>query len=325
MQEILEAGFQQKFLDNIKKVLPPSHSLVHEISDKLGVSIDSAYRRLRNQTSMSIDEAVMLARAYGLSLDSLVSPDNSVTFNYRRLDSIERFYEYFQNFYNHLGLIIEKKGNLIYAADDIPIFHNFLHRDLGAFKLFYFLRSVCNFEEFRERKFSPSVVPEDLLKLTEACYQRYLEVPSIEIWNDKTVDGTLWQLEFFYDAGLYEDKNDLIRVAEKLMDTIKVIEQQVAAKSKKHEDNYSFYEVELMVGNNCVLVNIGDNKICFIRHQTVNTMATSHYSFNVETELFLNNLISKSNLLSGAGEKSRHRFFRNIYAKIDKVLEKLKS
>jgi plasmid maintenance system antidote protein VapI len=324
MQKVIETAFQQKFLDKLKDALPSSISLVHELAEKLDVSIDSAYRRIRNETSMSLDEALILAQAYRLSLDSLMDEQNSVTFHYKKLNSIDSFYNYFENFYKSLCLIKENGGNLIYAADDIPIFHNFLFRELAAFKAFYFLKSVFNIQEFQGRKFSFSAIPDSLLDLCQACHKKYLEVESIEIWNEKTIDGTIRQIEFFYESGLYENKADLIKVTEQLLETIKAVEEFTANKSKGFGENFSLYEVELMIGNNCVLVNTGKTKISYVRHQTVNTMVTTHQAFNEETEMFLNNLISKSTLLSGVGEKHRHQFFLKVYAKINKVLENLK-
>ena len=57
--------FSQKILfDKIREKLPSENSLVLELADLLDVSTDSAYRRIRGQTKLSLEEAVLLVRKF---------------------------------------------------------------------------------------------------------------------------------------------------------------------------------------------------------------------------------------------------------------------
>jgi len=62
-----------KFIEHLKKVAPKNMSLVDEIAEILGLSNDSAYRRLRGETALSLDETMLLCKKFRISLDMLTN------------------------------------------------------------------------------------------------------------------------------------------------------------------------------------------------------------------------------------------------------------
>src|SRR5437773_8907719 len=79
----------QEFLfQRIRELLSPQHSLADTVSDILHVSNDSAYRRIRNETPLLLEEAKLLCDHFGLSLDQLFHVNNnSVLFQTVLIDS----------------------------------------------------------------------------------------------------------------------------------------------------------------------------------------------------------------------------------------------
>ncbi len=63
---------QKELFFRIKGKLPPNISFVHEISESLEISYDSAYRRIRGVKELSISELFRLCNKYGISIDSLI-------------------------------------------------------------------------------------------------------------------------------------------------------------------------------------------------------------------------------------------------------------
>ena len=63
---------QQSFFQHIKKVLPPHLSMVDEVAELLNISNDSAYRRIRSEKPITIDEMAKLAIHFKLSLDKFL-------------------------------------------------------------------------------------------------------------------------------------------------------------------------------------------------------------------------------------------------------------
>ena len=63
----------QEFLfQRIKELLPPHVSLVDAVAETLHLSSDSAYRRIRGETPMVLDEVKELCQFYKISLDQLL-------------------------------------------------------------------------------------------------------------------------------------------------------------------------------------------------------------------------------------------------------------
>ena len=64
----------QDFLfQRISEMLPPHITMVDAISDILHVSSDSAYRRIRGDTPLVLNEARILCNHFNLSLDQLLN------------------------------------------------------------------------------------------------------------------------------------------------------------------------------------------------------------------------------------------------------------
>ena len=58
---------QLQFLRKIEDIIPSNSSLVYELSDVLEISIDSAYRRIRGETALSIVDVIKLCDHFKIS------------------------------------------------------------------------------------------------------------------------------------------------------------------------------------------------------------------------------------------------------------------
>ncbi len=66
-------SIQSSFLDQVRSRLPANLSFVDELAEILNISRDSAYRRMRGETILSLDEVKIICNHFGVSLDSLLS------------------------------------------------------------------------------------------------------------------------------------------------------------------------------------------------------------------------------------------------------------
>ena len=67
-------SIQSVFLEQIRAKLAPNLSFSDELAEILSISRDSAYRRIRGETVLSLDEAKILCNRYDVSLDGLLMP-----------------------------------------------------------------------------------------------------------------------------------------------------------------------------------------------------------------------------------------------------------
>lgn len=67
-----EIELQQQLFQIIKSRLATDASVVEEIAALLGMSTDSAYRRIRGEKPVTFDELYKIATHYRISLDQLM-------------------------------------------------------------------------------------------------------------------------------------------------------------------------------------------------------------------------------------------------------------
>lgn len=323
---------QEVFIKHLKQVVPANVSLVDDIADILNISNDSAYRRLRNETELSLDETYKICKHYRISVDSVFSNNgDSVTCNYIKLtDSADNFESYLNSLLTQLlRLQKSEEAKIVYAAEEIPIFHSFYSKELAAFKLFYWQRSVLNIPEYQTKKFDWDSIPEKQLQIAKAIHQTYLEVPSIEIWTDETIQTTIKQIEYYFESGAFKEKEDTITVLLELKKMMQAIQGYAEHENKNKSSNvatpFSLYNSDLVIGTNCIHINVGGIVFSYISFNTLNSLTTGNKQFCEEIEHWIKNLIKKSTLISGIAEKQRFQFFSKAYKAIDQCIERVKN
>jgi hypothetical protein len=323
IMDTVSRQIQDQFLKRIKSSLPSNVSFVDELADLLQLSNDSAYRRLRGETPLNIEEIALLCSQYKVSFDADVRPDSGkVYFEYTALDhNEEQFARYLENILGDLKRIGSAPvKEVIYAADDVPVFHQFHSDELICFKITYWLRSILNVPRFENSRFDPALIPPSMIDTAKSILAAYNDIPSIEIWTEDTLNSTLKQVEYYWEAGFFQSEREALVICEQLAETVRRI-QDNAGRGRKSENGgeYTLYKSEIMVGNNSILASIGSTKVAYISHHTFNMMTTLDAAFIAETESWLKNLMKRSVLISGVSEKQRNQFFKILYKKIEDV------
>lgn len=329
-----KSGFEMQdvFIKHLKSVIPANVSLVDDIADILKISNDSAYRRLRNETELSLDETYKICKHYRISADTIFSNQaHSVTCNYIKLtDSAENFESYLSSLQMQLKQMAKaENAKVIYAAEEVPIFHSFHSEKLAAFKLFYWQRSVLNVSEYQNKKFDWNVIPEKQLQLAKDIHDTYLQVASNEIWTSDTIQTTIKQIEYYFESGAFKEKEDAITVLKELKAMVQAINRYAESENKNEKNTrvapFNLYNSDLVIGTNCIHVNIDGGSYSYISFNTLNSLTTSNNQFCGEIEHWMKNLIKKSTLISGIAEKQRFQFFNKIYKAIDLSIEGIKN
>ena len=318
MVEKPEKEQQKKFFRLVEAILPKNASLADELADVLEISTDSAYRRLRGETLLNINELSILCSRYNISFDSLNSlVSDTVTFGYINIEpTTDSFYNYFDRIYIELSKL-NKAGNatIIYSAEDIPLFHLFNFPELARFKLYYWMKSVINVPELNSKKYSRDVVSDSFIELGQKMRDEYYRLSSVEIWSELTIYSICKQIQYCWEAGFFESKNDLEAVNSELMQLLEQV-KGFAENNKKFtstinsfNQNYQLYSCDFKLGNNCIFITQDEFKTVYLTFNTLNSLNTSNKSFCADTERWLNVLIKKTELISGVSEKQRNRFF----------------
>ena len=324
-------ALQTQFFEKIKDVTDPKISYIDELSDVLGVSRDSVYRRIRNETSLSLEEIIILSEYFKVSFDLNQNQDKgTVTFGYKSMATQEDFKGYLKNIISDLSQIIQSDKKLVtYAASDVPVFHNFMFKDLTAFKVFYWMKGVVDDPILQGKQFDEDLIDPEVFELTKTLYKAYSLTPSREIWTPETVNSQIEQIRYYWESGLFKSKEDAVNVLEQAQESFNTIKEQVSRGTKILEgkdagvNNFEFYYSEIEIGNNTIMVDRGESKMLYLSFNSFNKMLTTNKKFCEETQNWLDNLIKKSVLISGVSEKLRYQFFNSINKKLAGVREQI--
>jgi hypothetical protein len=311
---------QAQLFAALKKELPPHLSLVDEVATVLGISNDSAYRRIRGEKELTLTDLQKLCGHYRLSMDQLLQGGKgNFIFTGNFVDPTTfKFDEYLTNMMQqvkYMSSFTNKK--MFYLCKDIPIFHHFHFRELAAFKYFFWMKAIINHPDFVAKKFSLADYPDAYFELGKKALHYYNLLDSVEIWNIENINSTIRQIEFYRNANLFSNDDDLLLVYGALEKLVLLLEQQADGGYKldaaqKKMGRFEMYYNEFIVGDNSILAVLDNTKIAFTVHSTINFMMTTDTTFCNNTYNNLQNLIRRSTLISHVSEIERARFFKYL-------------
>ncbi|MBD0332324.1 MAG: hypothetical protein ICV66_06690 [Chitinophagaceae bacterium] len=322
---------QQSFFNHIKSILPPHISMVDEISEVLNISIDSAYRRIRGEKSITLDEIVTLANHFKISVDqALQLKTDCFVFSGKLTNASDHVFEKWMEESLRQLLYMNSFTNkhMYYLAKDVPLFAFFLVPELTAFKTFLWRKSILHYEELKGQKFSLSKVDQKHIALSYKMVDAYNQIPTTDIWNVESINSTIRQIEFYRGANVFSTEDDVVKIYGAVIRLIDHLEKQaelgmkfrVGEEPNQNAAQFHMYNNELILGDNTVLVELDEKRITYLNHSAINFIATSDERFNNHMFDALQNIIKKSTHLSEVGEKERARFFNKLRNKVTSVM-----
>lgn len=328
------ANLQELLFEKIRDALPPYESLVDIISDILNISNDSAYRRIRGEKKLDVDEFVLLCRKYSLSADELSQIDNhQVCFNYFKLQEKEFSFEsYLETIYTDLRNLV-KQGNpqLYLIFNEINIFQILQFPAIAAFKFFFWSKSNLAFPGYTESVFSPDHISNVIRKYCRDIVELYIQVPSIELISTEFLSSMIKQLEFYYEAGFFRQKDDIVMLCDNLTDLLVHLKKQselgfkFAFNSKPvgTENNYRLFLNELVIVDNTVIAVSDKRIVSYITNNVVNLLVSHNKVYCADNLHWAKNLVGKSTLISGAAERDRNSYFSKMNEQVNRFRAKI--
>lgn len=319
---------QKSLFLQIKERIPEHLSFVDEISELLEISYDSAYRRIRGEKALSLGELQKISKKYSISLDTLFSiKSNNVVFSdvpvgpkglgikdWLRaiLADMERIH-------------MAKEKEIIYSAKDPPLFHYFQVPEIATFKLFFWQKTLLQFPEFAEKKFSLMEYDEEIHQLGLKSLRKYVKIPTIEIWNPDTFIIAFSQMEYYWVSGLFENKEDVFTLCDKFSDWILHVQKQAELGFKfifgeepiGIEDTFKLYVNEVVLNDNSIHVTVDNNRITYITDNVLSLLVTTNPKFCDQKQSFLRGLCQQSSLISHVNAKERNMFFNRLLKRVD--------
>ena len=318
----------QQQLFNFIKSSQPHISLADELCDLLDISHDSAYRRIRGEKPLTLNELKRICERYHISLDQVLQLQNdAVVFHASDINRpVFLFIDYLKGMLQQFKYLNSfKERQMLYLCKDLPIWQFYLFPELAIFKTFFWIKTLLNQPEYNRQQFSLSGNSlDECLEIGRQINREYNQLPCTELWNRESINSTLSQIQYCKDADIFKTRTDLEAVVDSFEKTLDHLEQQ-AEKGLKfipggsdvtYRSPLQMYINEVVIGSNTILAEVDETKISFIPYNVFSYMITRDVRFNESTFHAFKNLVSRSTLISGTGEKERNKFFRLLKEKL---------
>ncbi len=306
---------QQKLLKQIADLLPKKNSLVDLIASVLDISYGAAYRRINNTSKITIDEAVLLAKHFNLSIDTLFGTGDENVIPVRKMQILKGTIDFERYFKNSMELLTPllsiKDSEIIYSAKDLPIFYTAEGNMLTRFKLFVWLKILD--PTFDTTCFSNFILPNTLLKSYKKFGELYNDLNTIEIWDVTTINSTLKQLHFYFELDIITSEEATV-----ICKDLKKLIQKIYNKSTPNS-NFKLYYNELLLMSNNVLVKTPFQNSLFVPFTVLNYFNTTNSKTCQQVSVFLDEQLAQSKLINTSGEKEKNMFFNKILSKIEEL------
>ncbi|RED50161.1 hypothetical protein [Seonamhaeicola aphaedonensis] len=322
---------QEQFITLLKSKTSDSTSFVEEIASVLDIGYDAAYRRINLKTNLSLEEGVILARHFKVSLNKLfeIGNQNTIVVELPPEPKNEVALEHWLKVsLQNVQVLSKLKGaEIFYSAKDIPLFHTLNDSLLTRYKMYVWLKdlnidmakSQISFDEWMK------TIPNSLLESAFALGSIYKNISITELWNDNTVTGTLQQILYYFEAGLVS-KDVALKICDDVHEVINDTEKQTIEQSIGTPNNKKFfhlYKCDLHMLNNTIMVRTPHQKVFYSPFTVLSYFKIEHQDTCEMMNDFLNKQMSNSKLLATSGERDRTLFFKMIHQKISIAKERI--
>ena len=327
MQSNARKSHQTRFVEYLKSSIANHKLLAIELAEMLSISKDSAYRRLRNETPLTIDEAMIICDRFKIDLTLFFEYKyQTIPFKFNKLYSGNKdLSSYLDGINEMMDAGLASNAKVTFAAEDIPVFHHFAYPNLAGFKMFYWQKAVLNDDSLIGHQYSLDEMHPDLLEKASRIVTKYNQLISEEIWTVDSIHSTLSQILYFAESGQFTSTEYALEVLSDVKIMVEDLMKKAERSSKTLDEakNFVLYNSEVRIGNNSILLQTDTASRVFISLNTFNSISTDNESFCDETALWMQNLIRKSTPINDVSEKHRFQFFRSLFEKIDEAKQKV--
>lgn len=299
-------------------------TFVHELAGLLKTSVDSAYRRLRGEKIMTLDEILLISEHYKIPFATKEAQTGNIQFqgSFVNADTFD-FAAYLNNVVQQVAYMNKFDGTrLYYLCKDIPLFHHFHFRALAAFKHYFWMKNILHIPEFEQKKFRLSDYPDTFFELGKKALNHYSHLHTIELWNLESINSTIRQVAFYQESNTFYAKEDIVEVYDAIVQTIDKLQVQAGEGFKRLENGekggrYEMYFNEIVILENSLMAEWDKGRIAYLVHNVLNVLMTTDPSFCEQMKDYLENLIRKSTLISRVSERERLIFFNQIRRQVE--------
>lgn len=329
-------NYQKLLLSTISDRLSEGESIGQNLADILCISIDSAYRRYRGETPLTINEVAKISQHFGISIDTLFNPSGAyVNFYYKPLKNYKLALDnYLSGIHKYFTQISSQQmPHLTITINNTHFLQllNFPH--LARFKLHFWAKNHLRAAEFSEKKFKRTKFPDKAFQIGKEILAMYNGIPTVEIYDPEFLKGFAREIYFNYESRAFEDDHYALFLLEQLKKCISHIKRQCELGQKfiygsgvpENGNQLDVYYNETLNAVTSFYYKTMQSEGLVMAHNYLNTLHTTDRIYVRDTKEILSYLCASSSQISRINEKDRNKFFEQIDMQVDAYILKIKN
>lgn len=309
----------------IEEHIPKGTRVAPFLMDLLNLSRESAYRRLRNQTSYSMEEAIILISKLNLSIEEVfgyIVNENriSVTIDTVKENSPSTNYaQIIKDRIKELETIsISEESKVYYVGNKIPESLLLQYKMLSKLRYIKWIHQAHNIPF--DLKFSDIIVPEEILELHDKYIDTCKKINHyIGIFDYNIIQASINIVKFYYKRNLIEDA-ELIELRNELYSLLNELETVSSTGKAFGNVDVSLFFSYLQIESNSILLESKETmKVCLLSSGK-NSVTTNNIKICQDQKRWIESLQRFSTLISSSNEILQAEVFSKLHKNLESQL-----
>lgn len=315
--------YNRTLLETIKQKIPNKTNPADFLADILYIGKEAAYRRLRGEVGLSLDEAILIAQKLEISLDRIVKADTEKVSVYRMCmaefdNSTETDYKILEEYVDLVRLAAnDPSSKLSISANMFPQQIYLQYENLSRF--FLFLRAYHD-RGLQAKAYHEIFVSERMRRIFRDSFEVHQQFNSIIFVLDKHVLLYLIQnIRYFHNTGLIR-KEEVELIYQDILQMLAYIEKIAVTGQYENGKQVSLYISNINFDKNYCNIKMLDYYISIIETYILNGAASTDKTNYDRTEEWILSMCRLSTMISSCGELYRISFFDEQRRLLDTLL-----
>lgn len=299
-------------LTKVLDLIPENIKPVNFFMDYLDIGKESAYRRLRGEKPLSVEELYKLSLELNFSLDDIIDNNkkNTVTFNH--IGSFEQgpeknLHEFLRYYETYLKRLINADNSEIICTMN-HLVNSLIVGYEHLFKFIYYRWIHQMTEVPLNYYYSSCIIPAEIKEICNRTVVLHTKIKKVTYIIDNNLFLNLVkEIQYYYIRGLI-DKDELNILKEEFLNFMDNIEKMMNKGIDKHGTNINIYLSVFHINSTTAYAKWDDNEESAFWHHYGYPIYTRNKEITKRHRLWINSLKKYSTVISQSNELLQAEF-----------------
>ena len=318
--------FRDYFFSELEKKNHCPKNKAQILMDDLHLSRSIAYKKITGAVPISLEEVLILAKKYDISIDAALSGQGDrVMLRYPLLDIEDMSpWKFMDQLLEMLTMLTASPGlHIRYTTCEIPLFNFLYYPELTALNLYFYSISVWGFmgDERPGQVWIDELLADEAFQAKrQRIFDLLANTPTEEYYQLNMLDTTLRQIQFLRETKQVTE-TFACTVFQQLLDMTGML-SRAASDGRKQLSNgqasarFDLHHNDVVFTNIKFLATSTTGRTLFTTFDSPNFIICADLRVMDHIETWFDHLKSKSIKISKEGEKHRQMFFSEIQRRI---------